>query len=157
MGLGSNLENPLAQVRTAIIELADIENTRLIKSSALYLSKPMGPQNQPDYVNAVVKLQTGLQAEQVLQAVQLIEAAHDRRRDGTRWGPRTLDIDVLLYGDLKINTPNLKIPHPGIPEREFVLYPLFEIAPDLYIPGVGPLKAMLKDCQTYALERINSE
>lgn len=156
LGLGSNLNNPLEQVHSAILALQKTQDITFVKASSCYRSKPLGPEDQPDYINAVVFLKTVLSAEQILQRTQLIEQTHGRERSGLRWGPRTLDIDILVYGDQTIDTKKLQVPHPGISEREFVLYPLLEIAPDLHIPGLGLVNCLVKECPSYELERINS-
>jgi len=157
VGIGSNLQQPIQQVRQAIQAMAEIPDTQLLAASRLYRSTPMGPQEQPDYINAVVCLDTALAAEQLLQLLHDIERAQGRVRDGSRWGPRTLDLDILLYGDETINLPQLVVPHPGLHERNFVLYPLQELAPDLMIPGRGPLSALLANCPSTGLEPIHAE
>lgn len=141
IGLGSNLDDPVRQVRSALAELADLPRTRLLRHSSLYRSPPMGPSGQPDYVNAVALLETALEPIELLDALQAIEAAHGRRRE-LRWGPRTLDLDLLIYGELCLDHPRLLLPHPGIGERAFVLVPLAEVAPELEIPGRGPVAAL---------------
>ena len=133
IGLGSNLSDPVLQVKTALSELASLPQTQLIAQSSLYCTPPMGPPGQPDYINAVAALQTELPAEALLDHLQQIEQAHQRKRI-VRWGPRTLDLDILLYGESVIHTERLKVPHPGLTERLFVVEPLFEIAPDLILP-----------------------
>ena len=130
IGLGSNLDNPRRQVETALEELDRIEQTALLKASSLYGTPPMGPQDQPNFVNAVALLETALDAETLLHRLQQIENSHQRKR-GQRWGPRTLDLDLLLYGDEIIDLPDLEVPHPGIAQRAFVLLPLIEIAQDV--------------------------
>lgn len=147
IGLGSNLDNPVKQIKQAINELSVLENGLLLAQSSLYQSSPMGPQDQPDFINAVVKLETQFSAAELLSQLQEIEQRHGRVR-GQHWGPRTLDLDLLLYGNEAINTENLQVPHSGIPERGFVLYPLYEIAPDLEIPMSGSGNALLKELVT---------
>jgi 2-amino-4-hydroxy-6-hydroxymethyldihydropteridine diphosphokinase len=142
VGLGSNLDEPVAQVQRAFAALEALPQTRLVARSSLYRSPPMGPPDQPDYVNAVAALLTALPAADLLAALQSIEDAQGRRRDGPRWGPRTLDLDLLLYGELAVNSDRLVLPHPGLAERAFVLVPLLEVAPGLRIPG-GPSVAQL--------------
>lgn len=150
IGLGSNLDNPVEQLKQAINELSTLGNCTLLVQSSLYQSSPMGPQDQPDFINAVVKLETTLSADELLIQLQAIEQQHERVRT-QYWGPRTLDLDLLLYGNETINTGNLQVPHPGIPERGFVLYPLYEIAPDLEIPmgesGRQSLKELVTKCE----------
>lgn len=139
VGLGSNLDDPVRQVRSALAELARLPRTHLVASSSLYRSPPMGPPDQPDFVNAVAGLLTTLSPEELLRATQAIEDAHGRRRDATRWGPRTLDLDLLLYGELRRTDEALTLPHPGLAERPFVLIPLLELAPGLRLPGGPPV------------------
>ena len=155
IGLGSNLDGPRARVKAAIDELDTLPHTRVQASSSLYRSAPMGPQDQPDYINAVAQIGTSLEAETLLDALQAIEQAHGRVRD-QHWGPRTLDLDILLYGDALIDTPRLKVPHPGMAERNFVLYPLAEIGGDLVIPGLGGIRSLLSACPENGLERLAS-
>ena len=117
----------------------------------------MGPQDQPDFVNAVAALETGLAPQVLLQMLLAIEVRHGRRRDGSHWGPRSLDLDILLYGDLLLDTPALKLPHPGLHERAFVLYPLADIAPELSVPGLGPVHALLAACVDARIRRLEAE
>lgn len=151
IGLGSNLENPLAQIKTAIADLQAISDTQVICSSSLYKSPPMGPQDQPDYINAVVELDTTLSAHDLLDALQAIEQKHGRVRK-RHWGERTLDLDILLYGDTVLNDARLQVPHPGLAERAFVVYPLAEIAPDLTVPGMGSMLKIKAECPKDGLE-----
>jgi len=153
IGLGSNLDNPESQLKTAIEALAGLPQSRLQACSSLYLSVPMGPQDQPDYVNAVVQLSTGLEAEALLNKLQGIEREQGRVRS-QHWGPRTLDLDILLYGQGVVATERLKIPHPGIAERSFVLYPLAEINGQLEIPGLGGVQSLLAQCPDAGLSRL---
>ncbi|MBW3567350.1 MAG: 2-amino-4-hydroxy-6-hydroxymethyldihydropteridine diphosphokinase [Proteobacteria bacterium] len=141
IGLGSNLDEPREQVRRGIAALDALEHSRLLRQSSLYASPPMGPQDQPDFINAVVELETRLPPERLLERLQAIESTQGRVRE-RKWGPRTLDLDLLLYGAEKISTPLLIVPHPGLPERPFVLYPLAELAPGLDIPGHGSVTAL---------------
>lgn len=148
------MDEPVTQVRQAIQELGELNQSKLIKSSSLYESKPMGPSNQPDYVNAVVSIKTELEPLMLLDALQMIETGHGRVRNSLRWGPRTLDLDILLFGQKVINQPRLIIPHPGLHERAFVMYPLQEICPELNIPGKGPLSSLLKNCPADGLKKL---
>jgi 2-amino-4-hydroxy-6-hydroxymethyldihydropteridine diphosphokinase len=136
IGVGSNLGDPAAQVRRAFVALAGLAGTRLVARSRLYGSRPMGPADQPDFVNAAAGLLTSLSPLELLQALQGIEAAQGRRRE-RRWGERTLDLDLLLYGAVRLESPELTLPHPGLAQRAFVLHPLSDIAPDLAVPGAG--------------------
>ncbi len=156
IGLGSNLAGPADQIRRALRSLAELEQTHLVACSSLYRSAPMGPQDQPDYLNAVAELDSGLPPLELLDALQAIEAAQGRDRSGVRWGARTLDLDILLYGDRRIQEPRLTVPHVGMAERGFVLYPLAELNPGLEIPGHGPLRALLERCPPNGLEKLRA-
>jgi 2-amino-4-hydroxy-6-hydroxymethyldihydropteridine diphosphokinase len=136
IGLGSNMNSPRQQITTAIQSLGEIQSTQMISASSLYESKPVGPQDQGDYINAVVKLETDLVAIALLDSLQAIENDHGRERK-QHWGPRTLDLDILLFGDQVIHNDRLTIPHAEICNRPFVLVPLAEINPDCVIPEKG--------------------
>jgi len=142
IGLGSNLSDPRVQVINAAKELDNISASNVIALSALYLSKPMGPQDQDDYINAVVALETSLSALELLDALQGIENSAGRVRKDNRWGARILDCDILLYGNESIENERLTVPHYGMKVREFVLLPLAEIAPSLHLPD-GSLVSLL--------------
>ena len=155
IGVGSNLQQPMEQVKQALQRLAEIPQTRLITSSPLYRSAPLGSADQPDYINAVAALATELAPLDLLDALQTIEQQQGRVRNGERWGPRTLDLDLLLYGDHQITSDRLTVPHPGLGERNFVLYPLYDIAgEDLQIPGLGLLGKLLQACPAEGLELL---
>lgn len=157
IGLGSNLQQPVEQVKRALQQLAKIPRTRLISASPLYRSAPLGPADQPDYINAVAALATRLSALELLDALQTIERQQGRIRGGERWGPRTLDLDLLLYGDQQIQTERLTVPHPGLGERNFVLYPLHDVAgEDLCIPGLDTLSHLLRACPRQGLELLET-
>ena len=153
IGIGSNLDNPLLQVQTALRELAEIPKTELIRSSSLYRTPPMGPPDQPDYINAVAELTTTLSPTELLDALQALEARHGRVRT-IHWGPRTLDLDLLLYGNETVHTARLTVPHPGIAQRAFVVLPLAEIAPALEIQGLGALSMLRAALQATPIERL---
>ncbi|MGB1091381.1 MAG: 2-amino-4-hydroxy-6-hydroxymethyldihydropteridine diphosphokinase [Oceanobacter sp.] len=133
IGLGANLEDPEQQLITALNELAVHPDLRLLAYSSLYSSKPVGPQDQPDYVNAVAKIETNLEPEPLLDVLQAQENMQGRVRL-RRWGERTLDLDILLYGQQMINSERLTIPHPELKNRNFVVVPLVEISPNLTLP-----------------------
>jgi 2-amino-4-hydroxy-6-hydroxymethyldihydropteridine diphosphokinase len=139
VALGSNLDDPVSQVRAAMADLGGLPGTRCVRCSRLYRSAPVGPPGQPDYVNAVAALDTTLSPGTLLGRMQGIEAAHGRVRGGERWGPRTLDLDLLLFGDWRSDDPLLTVPHPRLAERAFVVFPLQEVGPDLVVPGLAPL------------------
>lgn len=144
IGLGANLVEPVAQLQAAVTALGQLPETMLVQVSRFYSSKPMGPQDQPDYVNAVAALDTRLTPLALLRALQQIELAHGRQRKAERWGPRTLDLDILLFGMQQIDHPELTVPHYGMRLREFVLYPLAELAPDLILPDGVVLQSLLQ-------------
>lgn len=153
IGLGSNLEAPLDQVKRAFDELGTLPHTRLIARSALYQSRAIGPE-QPDYINAVARIETGLTSLDLLDALQALEQAHRRVRL-QHWGPRTLDLDLLLYGDETIQHPRLTVPHPYLAQRAFVLYPLADIDPNLQLPDGQSLQALLYHCPFEGLVRLS--
>ena len=138
VGLGGNVGDAAAALRIAFAELDTLPETRVLRASKLYRTPAWGVEDQPDFVNAAAMLDTGLGARPLLDHLLEIERAHGRERsaDG-RWGPRTLDLDLLLYGDAAIDEPGLRVPHPHLHERAFALLPLAEIAPETVIPGVG--------------------
>jgi 2-amino-4-hydroxy-6-hydroxymethyldihydropteridine diphosphokinase len=140
IGLGSNLDGPAGKLEQAFDALGMLPDTRLYLRSKLYRNPPMGPQDQPNFVNAVAGLLTRLPVRELLDALQAIErdAGRDRAKS-KRWGPRPLDLDILCYGQQCIDEQGLHVPHPGIAERNFVLLPLLELAPGLQIPGLAPL------------------
>lgn len=154
IGLGSNLENPAGQIESAHTAIAGLAGVEELAFSSLYHSPPMGPQDQPDYVNAVMAITTNLPAMDLLRNLQRIEHEHGRVRKGERWGARTLDLDLLIYGQQQIDLPELIVPHVGIAERAFVLYPLYEIAPELLVPGKGHIADLVKNCPLNGLKRL---
>jgi len=154
IGIGSNQALPIEQAKQAILALNNINDTKLLACSSLYCSAPMGPQDQPDYINAVAKLATSLSAIDLLDALQAIEQAQGRVRKENRWGPRTLDLDIILFDNQTINSERLTIPHYGMKQREFVLYPLLEISPDLQLPDGSYLSELIKVCDKKGLTTI---
>ena len=156
IGLGSNLGDPAAQVRAGMAALARLAETRVESCSSLYRSAPVERQDQPDFINAVCRVRTGLAPAALMQHLLEIESQHGRVRRGDKGGPRTLDLDLLLYGSEAIRSADLTVPHPRLHERAFVLYPLHEIEPDLIIPGRGALRELLTGCAGQRVERIES-
>ena len=154
IGLGSNLENPSQQIHAARADIVALSQVEERAFSSLYQSPPMGPTDQPDYVNAVMAITTALSPLALLHSLQAIENHHGRVRL-ERWGARTLDLDILLYGDEIIALPDLNIPHTGLAERAFVLYPLYEIAPRLIIPKLGRISDLSKTCPLAGLKRLD--
>lgn len=146
IGLGSNLQEPIGQLRSAVIALGGLRDSRVAAVSRVYRSAAVGPGDQPDYLNAVLRLDTALAPEALLQQLQAIETSQGRIRI-ERWGARTLDLDILLYGELEIVTPTLTIPHPALSSRNFVLYPLADISgPNLVLPDGSDLGTLLARC-----------
>jgi len=153
VGLGSNLDDPEAQVRSGMRALETLPKTRVVGCSALYRSAPVGLAGQPDFINAVCEIETALDPETLLSALLKIEADHGRQRQIPN-GPRTLDLDLLLYGGETIATPALIAPHPRLHQRAFVLYPLAEIAPELSVPGRGSVARLLAACADQPVQRL---
>jgi 2-amino-4-hydroxy-6-hydroxymethyldihydropteridine diphosphokinase len=143
VGLGANLGDAAATVREALRELDALPDTRLLRASRLYRTRAWGLEAQPDFINAVAMLDTRLPARDLLDQLLAIERAHGRDRNAaTRWGPRTLDLDLLLHGEATIDEPALRVPHPHLHERAFVLLPLAEIGPDAMVPGIGRVREL---------------
>lgn len=155
IGLGSNLATPDAQIKTAQNAINILPGVVELAFSSLYRSPPMGPQDQPDYVNAVMAVETDLTAMALLGCLQQIELDHGRVRKHERWGARTLDLDILLYGEQMIDQADLIVPHYGLSERAFVLYPLQEIAPTIQVPGKGDISGLVKNCPLGGLVRLS--
>ena len=153
IALGSNLDNPKMQIQDAFAELDEIELTRLLQTSSLYASAPWGYAYQPDFVNAVAAVETELPPRRLLDELLKIETWHGRERSFAN-APRTLDLDIALYGDDIVDEESLKIPHPRMHQRAFVLAPLAEIAPALVIPGQGAIAKLLERCNDPSLKRI---
>jgi len=157
IGLGSNLDEPLSQLNKAIEQLNQLNSLSLINVSSFYRSSPMGPQDQPDYINAVVEVTTNLTAEQLLDTLQNIENIQGRVRS-QRWGARTLDLDILLFGNEVINTERLIVPHSGISERNFVLYPLSDLVDSSFqIPKLGAINELLAACPMTGITRLSAQ
>jgi 2-amino-4-hydroxy-6-hydroxymethyldihydropteridine diphosphokinase len=154
IGLGSNLNGPVGQVEAAFGLLGELPDSRLIARSSLYRAAPFGGIEQPDFVNAVAALETQLDARSLLGQLQHIEHSRGRERGGERWGPRVIDLDLLVYDDEVIEEPDLIVPHPGIAERNFVLLPLREIVPELEIPGLGRLDSIAVNEEEPQISRI---
>ena len=154
IGLGSNLAEPQSQLRAALQTLQTLPDSRFIGCSSLYASDPLGPDDQPRYVNAVAALDTRLEPHALLDQLQRIELEQGRQRKAERWGPRTLDLDILLFGERVLHDERLTVPHYHMHARAFVLYPLAELAPGLQLPDGRALTDLLADCPFTGLERI---
>ncbi len=155
IGLGSNLADPKKQVTLAAEEISNIAQCEVVKFSSLYLSKPMGPQGQSDYINAVLSLNTDLSAIELLDALQAIENKAGRVRKENRWGARILDCDIILFGDEIINNSRLTIPHYGMKIREFVILPLAEIEPTLCLPCGVKITVLAKQINHNGIVKLN--
>ncbi|TLX57480.1 2-amino-4-hydroxy-6-hydroxymethyldihydropteridine diphosphokinase [Stutzerimonas nosocomialis] len=158
IGLGSNLAEPERQLREAVQAIAALEQSTLLAVSPFYASDPLGPPDQPRYVNAVAALATALEPLDLLDALQRIELTQGRERKAERWGPRTLDLDILLFGDRLIAEPRLQVPHYHLHARAFVLYPLADVAPaDLRLADGRSLAQLLAECPFAGLDRLDQE
>ncbi|WP_420899622.1 2-amino-4-hydroxy-6-hydroxymethyldihydropteridine diphosphokinase [Escherichia coli] len=144
IAIGSNLASPLEQVNAAVKALGEIPQSKILAVSSFYRTPPLGPQDQPDYLNAAVALETSLTPEELLNHTQRIELQQGRVRKAERWGPRTLDLDIMLFGNEVINTERLIVPHYDMKNRGFMLWPLFEIAPELVFPDGTALDNLLR-------------
>jgi len=154
VALGSNLDDPHAQVLRAFEALAAVRGSRLVARSSLYRSPPLGPVAQPDFLNAVAGILTTLPAREFLAELKSLEERLGRARPVQRWGPRRIDLDLLVHGTARVDEPGLTVPHPGIAERQFVLEPLAEIAPELEVPGVGRVRALAGRVSTVGIVRV---
>ena len=154
IGLGSNLAEPLRQLQAALAAIAELPHSQLVTTSSFYASDPLGPPDQPRYVNAVAALDTELAPLELLDALQRIEQEQGRVRKAERWGPRTLDLDILLFGERVLHDERLTVPHYHMHARAFVLYPLAELAPGLQLPDGRALTDLLAACPFTGLERI---
>jgi len=153
IALGSNLQDPVAQVRQALQEIGTLPQTRLVQASSLYRTAPVGYDNQPDFINAVAELDTSLAPVELLRALLALESSHGRERPFPN-APRVLDLDLLLYDDIVMETPELTLPHPRMQERGFVLLPLAEIAPHLVLGKHGVVSELAKACSDQGVEKL---
>lgn len=153
IGLGSNLEDPAAQLARAVAELAALPQTTLVAQSPFYASRPVGPQDQPDFVNGAVWIRTGLSAHALLDHLQAIEQAHGRERL-RHWGPRTLDLDILLFGQETLDDARLVIPHRELANRDFALQPLLDLDPDLTLPDGRTIATLRQNCPDNRLRKL---
>jgi 2-amino-4-hydroxy-6-hydroxymethyldihydropteridine diphosphokinase len=154
VGIGSNQDRPEKQVEQALLELDRLPHSRVVSRSSLYKSAPVGFADQPDFINAVAQLETGVSADRLLSELQQIEAQHGRKRSFTD-APRSLDLDLLMFGNSELKTKDLTLPHPRMHERAFVLKPLVEISPEVSIPGIGTAKDLLKNVEHQIVEKLD--
>ena len=155
VGLGSNQDGPEERIKRAFLQLAELPNSRLVARSSLWHTPPVGPVEQPPFVNAVAGLLTRLSPRELLEALLAAERVQGRRRE-VRWGPRTLDLDLLVYGNRQVEEPGLIVPHPEMGRRAFVLYPLAEMAPTLRVPGQGVVAELAAAADGEGLQRLVS-
>jgi 2-amino-4-hydroxy-6-hydroxymethyldihydropteridine diphosphokinase len=155
VGIGSNLDEPAQQVGRAFAALSELPQSRLILKSSLYGSTPMGPAAQPDFVNAVAGMLTQLEAGPFFNALRALESALGRVAPRVRWGARRIDLDLLVFASQRLDSPQLTLPHPGIVQRNFVLYPLFQVAPALQLPGLGPLDELAARADPAGIWRLD--
>jgi 2-amino-4-hydroxy-6-hydroxymethyldihydropteridine diphosphokinase len=153
VGLGSNIGEPRRQLQDALRELGALPQSRITATSGLYRSAPLGHLDQPDFLNAIAELDTGLAPGPLLDSLQEIEKRHGRERSFAN-APRTLDLDLLLYGDRTMDTPRLTLPHPRMHERAFVLQPLLDLDAEISIPGKGRASALLTACGSQKIEKV---
>jgi len=154
VALGSNLGDPARQVESAFEELSRIPDTRLVARSGLWRSRPLGPQDQPDFINAAAGLLTTASPRELLASLQAIERRLGKTAPAVRWGPRVIDLDLLVYGDLATVEAGLVLPHPGLHQRNFVLYPLAEIAAELQVPGLARVRRLRDGVEAANIERL---
>ena len=145
LGIGSNKNHPYFRIYTVLKQINRIKSTNIVKKSSLYITKPLGPQAQPNFINSVIEIRTNLKPMELLDQLQNLERLHNRKKT-KRWGPRSMDIDILIYNNLIMNTDKLTIPHPGLKHRDFVLIPLYEISRYGYeIPKYGKITSLVKN------------
>ena len=154
IGIGSNLSDPLSQVHAGFAALAMLPESVIERVSSAYRSAPIGDPGQPDFINAVCRIATALSADNLMRNLLAIERERGRVRQGPKGGPRILDLDLLLYGQVESQSPDVILPHPRLHERAFVLYPLAEIEPDLVVPGYGAVKNLLATCTGQKIEKL---
>jgi 2-amino-4-hydroxy-6-hydroxymethyldihydropteridine diphosphokinase len=157
LGLGSNLQDPVSQLRLAINRLSDTDSIRILRRSSLYCTPPWGDEQQGEFINAVVQIETGLAPLALLHVLLSIEDEMGRQRSERRWGPRVIDIDLLLYDDQFIHSTELDLPHPRMHERAFVLIPLCELERTLEIPGYGSVTSLLSQLDCSGVRRLSEK
>ncbi len=153
VALGSNLGQREEHIRSALDDMAALPEVSSLQGSSLYETEPMGPQDQPDYINAACGFDYCGSARLLMEQLQGIEKQHGRQEGGQRWGARPLDLDILLFGDQRIEEPDLTIPHIGLAERSFVLWPLMELNPALMVPRMGSIQDLQRQCQQFGIKR----
>jgi len=157
VALGSNQGDRVEHLSSACSDITDLDGCQSLRMSALYESAPMGPQDQPDYLNAVCRFHCTLSVSDLLSSLKEIERQHGRNFNAEKWTARPLDLDIVLFGDLQMNTADLTIPHAGLAVRSFVLQPLFDLAPTLRVPGLGAVANLLHDCEDFSIRPFSSK
>ena len=157
LGLGSNMQQPVEQLKQALVKLSSLDQVEILATSSFYRTPPWGDDQQDDFINAVVKIETGLDPDTLLSYVQSIEDTMGRQRSDRRWGPRVIDIDLLLYDEIRYRSDDLELPHPRMHERAFVLVPLCELDNTLVIPAVGGVEQLLQKLDSSGIHRLNDE
>jgi len=157
LGLGSNQQQPMDQLTEAIGRLAETKRIGILRTSSFYRTPPWGDEQQDDFINAVVQIETSLEPSNLLGELKTIENLMGRKRSGRRWGPRLIDIDLLLYGDQQLHMDELEVPHSRMHERAFVLIPLAELDPELDIPGRGSVENLLQQIDCSGIKRLENE
>lgn len=157
LGLGSNLQQPVAQLEEALDRLAALDQIEILATSSFYRTPPWGDEQQDDFINAVVQIETSLDPVPLLRVLQSIEKLMGRQRTGRRWGPRLIDVDLLLYGDLQYQSDDLEIPHPRMHERAFVLVPLCELDNTVEIPVLGAIEKLIQQLDCSGIRRLTGE
>ncbi len=155
LGLGSNLQQPARQLETALAKVAETDGIEILQRSSFYRTAPWGDEDQGDFINAVIRIETDLQPETLLTVLQSIENNMGRKRTTRQWGPRLIDIDILLYGNLELRTSRLELPHPHMHKRVFVLRPLFELDSELEVPGHGKVSMLLRQLGGEGIRRLD--
>jgi 2-amino-4-hydroxy-6-hydroxymethyldihydropteridine diphosphokinase len=154
VALGSNLSDPRRQVENAFDALAALPDARLVVRSSLWRSAPLGPQDQPEFMNAVAGLVTTREPREFLASLQAVERRLGKTEPAVRWGPRVIDLDLVAFADLQVDEPGLTLPHPGLHRRNFVLYPLSEIAAELWVPGLARVCRLRDRVSPAGIERL---
>ena len=157
VGIGGNLNNPIEQVKKAIHAISKLDKFNNIKTSNFYESAPMGPSNQDNYINCVVMFKCGESPEDILLLIKDIESSMGRKKGAIRWSERIIDLDIIMYGDIPYKSDVLSIPHINACERAFVLLPIMDISPDIYIPTQGYAKDLIRECLYSDIKQINKK
>ena len=157
LGLGSNLQQPVRQLKEALNRLGETDNLEVLRVSSFYCTPPWGDEQQDDFINAVAEIETSLDPVPLLRVLQSIENTMGRQREGRRWGPRKIDLDLLLYAEQQYQSTELVVPHPRMSERAFVLVPMCELEAELEIPGLGAIQQLLEKLDCSGINKLTDE